>query len=190
MTPTMTSAVKDLQQPGETSTQAIHRLKTPQETMSECQHRLVKEAASSSPEAPSGIATPTSAGVTATGFTANWTAPANGDPVTSYQLTVKTGGSNAGGSPFTLDGSTLTKVVGSLTAGTDYDVVVKATNGAGSATSPTLTVTTTATVTTATNQPNFDAMTKDELIAYAKTNNITIDKTALKADILKVIKAA
>jgi len=142
MTPTMTSAVKDLQQPGETSTQAIHRLKTPQETMSECQHRLVREAATPTPPAtnpPIGMDEPTASNITSTGFKATWTAP-NSGTADNYDVIVKQGGTHITGSPFRMAGTTLSKTLSGLTADTEYTVAVTAINADGSATSPSLTV--------------------------------------------------
>ena len=91
---------------------------------------------------PGGIAKPTSSAITATGAMITWTAPTTGDAVDNYEVTVTKAGTAITGSPFTMAGSTLSKVLSGLTATTAYKVTVKAINSAGEVSAAELTVTT------------------------------------------------
>jgi len=94
------------------------------------------------PQKPTGFAKPTSSAITATGATVNWAAPTGGDAVTGYSVAVDKAGTAITGSPFAMAGGTLKKALTGLTASTAYNVVVTATNGAGSLAAAPLTVTT------------------------------------------------
>ena len=144
---TLTQAIHKNQKPNETMTQCLHRTRSKGETMTHQARDLALADAKPpvpQPVPPSGLAKPTSSAVTATAAKIAWTKPTGGDPVTSYEVSVKTGGTDITGSPFTMSKNTLTKSLSGLTASTAYDVVVKAINGAGATSSPKLTVTTTA----------------------------------------------
>ena len=95
--------------------------------------------AASAPSAPRNVAVQAKSD---TELTVSWSAPANngGSPVTGYQVSTD-GGTNWGTA---LSVTTFTTDVGSLTAQTDYKVVVRAVNirGDGAASAPAVTVTT------------------------------------------------
>lgn len=92
--------------------------------------------------APEGFAIPTVSTLTPASAMINWVAPQGGDTVTGYSVAVDQGGTPISGSPFSMAGSTLKKVLTGLTAATTYNVVVTATNGEGSLAATALTVTT------------------------------------------------
>lgn len=84
-------------------------------------------------QAPTGFENPTASNVSATGFTVNWVAPTGGDSVDNYIVSVSQSGTPIAGSPFTMAGSTLQKVVSGLVASTEYHFQVSAVNVGGSA---------------------------------------------------------
>ena len=94
------------------------------------------------PQKPTGFAKPTSSAITATGAMVTWVAPTGGDAVTGYSVAVDKAGTAITGSPFAMAAGTLKKALTGLTASTAYNVVVTATNGAGSLAAAPLTVTT------------------------------------------------
>ena len=80
---------------------------------------------------PSDFDDPTISDTEADKFKINWKAPKQGDSVDSYSVSVKKGTTSISGSPFTMAGSTLSKVVNGLDADTEYTVVVIAINAGG-----------------------------------------------------------
>jgi len=97
-------------------------------------------------QAAKAYADPGISAASASGFTIDWLAPAEGDSVDNYEVKVMAviGGAHITGSPFTMAGSTLKKVVSGLPASTDYDVIVTAINAGGSLASSTVIMSTTA----------------------------------------------
>ena len=82
-------------------------------------------------EVPSAPAAPTISSVTATGFTVTWTAPANTGPaITDYDVQYRVSGATAW-TDAGHNGTTLTVTLTGLTAATDYEVQVQATNAEG-----------------------------------------------------------
>ena len=93
---------------------------------------------------PSGFADPTISAVSDSGFTVNWVAPSGGSSVDNYEVTVTDAGVDITGSPFTMAGTTLKKVVSGLSTATEYKTKVKAINAGGDVTTNEVTVTTNA----------------------------------------------
>jgi len=128
---TMTSGVHAMKLDNETMTAAIHRTKDADETMTEQMHDL--EATVTNSALPSGtFNAATDSAQTATTGTITWVAPAGGDAVTTYSVSVEDTAVDIAGSPFILNGDVLTLDFTGLAVDTAFDTQVTALNGAGS----------------------------------------------------------
>ncbi len=129
---TLTEAIHENQLKGETMTQCLHRLRTPEETMTECEHKMtgIDGEGTSVPVFVEPIRT---SGITDTSAKLIWLA-ADGQ-VDNYRVNVTLSDVDISGSPFTMAGGTLKKVVSGLTPSTLYEFTVTAINENGEDTS-------------------------------------------------------
>ena len=136
---TLTQGIQDERKEGESLTQCIHRLQKAGQTMTEAERDVGCNGTTPPvvPTKPGKAGAITGSAITATGFTATWTKPTSGDPVTKYVVSVTP---TLAGYPKDVTGLT-TDFTGATTA-TDYTVSVVATNATGSAAATTKKITT------------------------------------------------
>jgi len=136
---TLTQAIADQRKAGETLTECIHRLQKAGQTMTEAEREaackpVVPPHVPAKPGKPGAI---TGSAITATGFTATWTKPSTGDPVTGY--TVSVAPTLAG---YPKDVTALTAAFTGAVTATKYTVSVIAKNATGSSAAQTKEITT------------------------------------------------